>query len=99
MNEIGAWCSGNTMVSKTIDAGSIPAAPEKILDKSLRKDYILSMHKIIKKLDNDLFVVEVRTKNFEGYRLANQEDLNSGKTLSLFTEENYSELFGRRLTK
>jgi hypothetical protein len=26
---MGAWCSGNTRVSKTFDGGSIPSAPAK----------------------------------------------------------------------
>lgn len=53
------------------------------------------MHKIIKKLDNDSYVIEIKTKLFEGRRLANQDDLNSGKTLMLFYEEHYKELVGR----
>jgi hypothetical protein len=54
------------------------------------------MHKVIKKLDNDLYIIEIKNKMFEGRRLANQEDLNSGKNLMLFTEENYEEIYGKR---
>jgi hypothetical protein len=51
--------------------------------------------KIIKEISPGLFVVELKNKQFEGYRLATQEDLISGKTLRFYTEEHYEELFGR----
>jgi hypothetical protein len=54
------------------------------------------MHKVIKELSTGSFVIEIKTKLFEGYRLATQEDLNSGKTLNLFMEENWKEIEGRR---
>ena len=53
------------------------------------------MHKVIRKLDNDLYVIEIKNKLFEGRRLATQEDLNSGMNLTLFTEDNYQELMGK----
>ena len=54
------------------------------------------MHKIIRELDRGVFVIEIKTKLFEGRRLATQEDLNSEKTLNLFMEENWQELEGRK---
>jgi hypothetical protein len=51
---------------------------------------------IIKKLHNDLYIIEIKTKLFEGRRLADQEDINSGKTLNLFMEENWDEIEGKR---
>jgi len=51
------------------------------------------MYKIIKKLDYDMYIIEIKTKLFEGRRLANQEDINSGKNLMLFTEENYDQIY------
>jgi hypothetical protein len=50
---------------------------------------------IIKQLDRDSFIVEIKTKDFEGRRLATQEDISSGKNLNLFYEENYAELKGK----
>lgn len=54
------------------------------------------MHRIIKELDRGVFIIEIKTKMFEGRRLATQEDLNSGRVLNLFMEENWQELEGRR---
>lgn len=56
----------------------------------MSKDY-----EIIKQIDKDSFVIEIKNKSFEGRRLATQEDISSGKKLMLFFEENYEELKGK----
>jgi len=48
--------------------------------------------KIIKNISNDLFVIEIRTNDFEGYRLATLEEIKSGVILRLFSEENYQDI-------
>ena len=50
---------------------------------------------VIKQLDRDSFVIEIKNKSFEGRRLATQEDISSGKKLMLFFEENYEDLKGK----